>query len=123
MPRFLRSWALALAFGLASGPTLCLCQVAENGKKAIRLDRVIAGGPNDFMEVRHLVLRGTNLQIGRALATVAKERYSVRPEASVDRARTRAQRRYFERNYPILHDRLRGVAAAFGKRLDDDGWI
>ena len=36
--------------------------------------------------------------------------------------RTRSRRRYIETNYPILHDRMRGVAAAFGKRLDDDAW-
>lgn len=30
------------------------------GRNAIRQDRVIAGGSEDFMEVRHLVLTGTN---------------------------------------------------------------
>ena len=89
---------------------------------AIRQDRVIAGGPEDFMEVRHLVLTGTNEEIGRALATLAIERFGLKPEASIDRLRTRIQRRYIEMNYPSLHDRMRGVAAAFGKRLDDDGW-
>jgi hypothetical protein len=91
-------------------------------KKAIRQDRVIAGGPKDFMEVRHIVLRGTNEEIGRALANIAKERYGLKPEAGSDLLRTRAQRRYFEKNYPILHDRMRGVASAFGKRLNDDEW-
>src|SRR4051812_14570794 len=83
-------------------------------------ERVIAGGPKDFLEARHLVLRGTNEEIGRALANIARERYGAKPETSTDRLRTRAQRRYFEKNYPILHDRMRGVAAAFGKRVDDD---
>ena len=89
---------------------------------AIRQDRVVAGGPRDFIEVRHLVLTGTNEEIGRALATIAIERFGLEPSASTDRLRTRVQRRYIEMNYPILHDRMRGVAAAFGKRLDDDDW-
>ena len=89
---------------------------------AIRQDRVIAGGPEDFMEVRHLVLTGTNEEIGRALATLAIDRFGLEPAASTDRLRTRVQRRYIEMNYPILYDRMRGVAAAFGKRLDDDDW-
>src|SRR5262252_8325402 len=67
-------------------------------------DRVVAGGPKDSMEVRHLVLKGTNEEIGRALATIARERYQARPRPSQDPLRTRAQRRYIERNYPILHD-------------------
>lgn len=122
MHRFLRSGGLLLTIGFVAIPTPSPAQDRGDGTKAIRQDRVIAGGPKDFLEVRHLVLRGTNEEIGRALATIAKERYDLKPEASSDRLRTRAQRRYFEKNYPILHDRMRGVAAAFGKRLDDDGW-
>jgi hypothetical protein len=82
----------------------------------------VAGGPEDFMEVRHLVLAGTNEEIGWALATLAVERFGLEAAASSDRLRTRVQRRYIEMNYPILHDRMRGVAAALGKPLDDDGW-
>ncbi|HEX3147801.1 MAG TPA: C45 family peptidase [Gemmataceae bacterium] len=103
-------------------PAPCLAQDKGDDKKAIRQDRIIAGGPKDFLEVRHLVVSGTNEEIGRALATLAKERHGVTPEASSDRLRNRAQRRYFEKNYPILHDRMRGVAAACGKRLNDDAW-
>lgn len=99
-----------------------LADEKEAGKKAIQADRVIAGGPRDFMEVRHVVLKGTNEEIGRALAWIGKERFKLEPDASTDRLRTRAQRRYFEKNYPIHHERMRGVAAAFGKRLDDDAW-
>jgi hypothetical protein len=89
-------------------------------KEAVRQDRVVAGGPKDFMEVRHLVLQGSNEAIGRALASVARDRFGVRPVPSADPFRTRAQRRYIEKNYPILFERMRGVAAAFGRQLDDD---
>jgi len=90
--------------------------------KVVQKDQVVAGSPKDSMEVRHLVLKGTNEEIGRELATIARERYQTRPRASDDSLRTRAQRRYIERNYSILHDRMRGAAAAFGKRLEDDAW-
>src|SRR5687767_14157224 len=85
-------------------------------------ERVIAGSPSDSMEVRHLVLRGTNEEIGRALAEIAKERYGVRAGRAADPLRTRAQRRYIETAFPILADRMRGVAASFGHRPDDDAW-
>jgi hypothetical protein len=38
---------------------------------------VIAGGAEYFMAVRHLVLSGTNEEIGRALATLARGRFRV----------------------------------------------
>src|SRR6186713_1361294 len=52
--------------------------------KVVQVDRVIAGGPDKSLEVRHLVLRGSNEQIGRALAEIAKERYGVRLQAVRD---------------------------------------
>jgi Acyl-coenzyme A:6-aminopenicillanic acid acyl-transferase len=113
---------LLLTVGLAALPTLGPAQDQAAVKNAIRLDHVIAGGPKEFMEVRHLVLEGTNTEIGQALATIAMERFKFKPEASPDRFRTRVQRRFIEKNYPILHDRMRGVAAALGKKIDDDAW-
>jgi Acyl-coenzyme A:6-aminopenicillanic acid acyl-transferase len=88
----------------------------------VREDKVVAGGPKEALEVRHLVLKGTNEEIGKSLAGIAKERFNVGPDRSSDALRTRAQRRYVEKNYPILADRMRGVAAAFGKKFDDDTW-
>ena len=90
--------------------------------KVVQVDRVIAGGPDKSLEVRHLVLRGSNEQIGRALAEIAKERYGVRLQAVRDPVQARAQRKFLERNYPILLDRMRGVAAAYGKSFDDESW-
>jgi len=90
--------------------------------KAIQQDRVIAGGPKDFMEVRHLALKGSNEEIGQALATIAKERYRLRPTPSADRFRTRVERQYIKGRYPILFERMRGVATAFGRQLEDDAW-
>jgi penicillin V acylase-like amidase (Ntn superfamily) len=98
----------------------CLSPAASNG--VVQEDRVIAGGPGDSLEVRHLVLRGTNEQIGRALAEIAKERYGVRLEPATDPVHARAVRKFLERNDAILLNRMRGVAAAFGKSIEDDGW-
>jgi hypothetical protein len=98
------------------------CASAASSSDVVQEDRVIAGSPKDSVEVRHLVLRGTNEQIGRALAEIGKERYGVRLEPARDPVQVRAERKYLERNYPILLDRMRGVAAAFGKSVDDDAW-
>jgi len=110
----------------ALGPVLLFCAaiglLLAAPDNVVQQDRVIAGGPNDSLEVRHIVLRGTNEQIGRALAGIAKERYGVRAEPARDPIQVRAQRTFLERNYPILLDRMRGVAAAYGKSIEDDSW-
>src|SRR5262245_4256121 len=96
--------------------------IPQGAGNVVQQDRVIAGGPGDSLEVRHLVLAGTNEQIGRALAEIARERYGARLQASRDPLQARAQRTFLERNDPILLERMRGVAAAFGRSIDDDAW-
>jgi len=107
---------------MLSRTVLILFLLATNVFGLTRQERVIAGSPADSLEVRHLVLTGTNEEIGRALAEIARDRYEAKPEPSRDPLRTRALRRYIEKNDPILYERMRGVAAAFGGRIDDDAW-
>jgi hypothetical protein len=105
--------------GLASGGPARLH--ADPGE-AIKSDAVIAGSPKDFLEAHHVVLKGSNEAIGRSLAQIARDRYHVKPLASDDPLRTRTQRRYIQKNAPLHYERMRGVAAAFGKQVDDDRW-
>lgn len=84
-------------------------------------EKVVAGGPSDFLEVRHIVLRGTNFEIGKKLAEITKARHGVGAERSADKLKTRAQRLYFERNHPLHFERMRGAAAALGVDVHDDG--
>jgi hypothetical protein len=121
MRLFTRGALLILVAGLAMAGRV-RAEDPSAAKGALRQDRVVAGSATDFMEVRHVVLRGSNEAIGRALAALARERYGVQPARSSDPFRTRVQRRYFQKNYPIHFDRMRGVAAAFGQRLDDDAF-
>ena len=111
---------LPLALVLLIALSFSISAAAPN--KVVQEDRVIAGGPDKSLEVRHLVLRGTNEQIGKALAEIAIERYGARLEPANDPQQVRAMRKFVERNYPILFERMRGVAAAYGKSLDDDRW-
>jgi hypothetical protein len=91
-----------------------------DSSSAIVSDTVIAGSPSDFQEVHHLVLKGSNEEIGRALTEIARSRFYTKPEPSQDPLRTRVQRQYLEKNCPILFERVKGVAASFDKNLGDD---
>jgi hypothetical protein len=107
--------ALAMLFaGVLAATSAC-------GHLTVR-ERVVAGTPDDFMVVRHLVLEGSNFEIGEHLAKIARERFGVTPSVRGDPVRNRAQREYFARNYPIFHERMRGVAAAFGESFEDDSF-
>jgi predicted choloylglycine hydrolase len=117
IPRYGRCWLLLFLLLVAGTPA----PAGERGEKgALVEDRVAAGGKGDFLEAHHLVLQGSNQQIGLALARLARDRHGVEPMPSSDPLRTRVQRHYFEKNYPILIERMQGVAECYGKSLSDD---
>lgn len=111
---------LALAVA-GAGFTACARSDAKTGAPTQALDYpVVAGGPNRFCEVRHVVLRGSNREIGAALAKLARERHGVdRIDASVPE-NTRAQREWFEAHYGSYAERMRGVAETQGILWGDD---
>ena len=82
-------------------------------------ERVVAGSETDFMEVRHLILRSSNYEIGKKLAEIAKVRHGVGPIRYRIQRRTQVQLRYFKKYYPVHVERMRGAAAAFGISLED----
>jgi predicted choloylglycine hydrolase len=84
-------------------------------------ETVIAGGPEKFVEVRHVVLKGSNFEIGKKIAELAK-RDGVRIAPSKDTILNRAKREYMARNYPILFERMKGIADSFGLDIADDSY-
>lgn len=72
------------------------------------------------MEVVHVVLRGTNRQIGAGLAALARDRHGVVPTRGGDPVITGARRRWYEREWPAHAERMRGVADVHGLDVEDD---
>ena len=73
---------------------------------------IAGGGPDDYLEARHAVLRGTNREIGRAIGEIARTEFDSLPLRAIDPIRARATRRYFREHYPIHEQRLLGAADA-----------
>jgi hypothetical protein len=95
---------------------------AEESTAAVSLEfqeTVIAGGPDDFMEVKHLVLHGSNFEIGKKLGQIGWAQLRTGPVSYPNRRRTRAQLSYFRKYYPGHVERMRGVAAAFNTSLEN----
>lgn len=84
-------------------------------------EQILFDGSDDFVTVHHLTIHGSNFEIGHKLAELDIERFGT----SIDRFTanpvfTKARRVYFQRNYPIHWERVRGGAAAFGVDPDDN---
>ncbi|MEM7305302.1 MAG: C45 family peptidase [Planctomycetota bacterium] len=110
---------MKLPLSLFAPLALWLAPFADAQEGALRSDRVVAGGPDAFLEARHLVLRGTQEEIGAALAELARDELGTRPWPSRDTRVTRVQRRYIERVWPTHHARMRGAARAFDSSLEE----
>ncbi len=84
---------------------------------------IAGGGADDFLSVRHVVLRGPWSEIGRSLAALASE-HGWKPRLADNPVPVRAQRAWLVNNYPAHVARMRGVAAFAGMRLDEDrAWL
>lgn len=83
-------------------------------------DTIVCGGPSDFMEVRHLTLRGSCRDAGRALATIAHDRLGVTKVPWTDPDATRRQREWLRTHWRAQYERMLGVADAFGLDPEDD---
>jgi hypothetical protein len=78
-------------------------------------ERPIVGDSRDTIQVRHLVLKGSNYEIGRKIGELAHDRHHVQKAPAADPLVVRCQRRYLQTHYPIYYERMRGIAEAFGR--------
>ena len=76
-------------------------------------------GKGSYQSVRHIVIRGTNEEIGKALGDIAQKNYGVTTLAQYpDEVYAKAADLYLAQNSPILRDRAKGVAASYGKAYE-----
>jgi predicted choloylglycine hydrolase len=76
---------------------------------------------DSFMTVHHLTIHGTNYEIGQKLAELTIERYGQSPNRyTTNPVYAKARRKYFQHNYPIHWERIRGVAEAYDLDPMDD---
>jgi predicted choloylglycine hydrolase len=85
-------------------------------------ETVVAGGPKDFFEVRHVVIKGTNFQIGKKITEIVRKNNIVDVSSKFDKLRNRAQRTYMEQNYLVHYERMKGSVAALGLDIQDNSY-
>ncbi len=90
----------------------------EPSQKGLKFsERVVAGGPDDFMTVRHLQLRGSQQAIGRKLAETAQSRHGVEL-VRFDPPIAERRLEFYRSVYPMHYERALGVKDHFDTTLD-----
>ncbi|GIH89805.1 C45 family autoproteolytic acyltransferase/hydrolase [Planobispora siamensis] len=77
------------------------------------MENIVAGGPDAFMAVRYLTVRGSQREIGRALAEEARAVSRWRP-APADPVAHAGRMAWFDKHWPQHHERILGIAEVFG---------
>jgi len=88
--------------------------VTAHGQVTTWSDQVVAGTPNDLMIVRHLVIRGDNVSIGKKLAELARSRHHSELLALPDPKVVPIQAKWLRTNYPERYARAQGVRSVYG---------
>lgn len=85
-------------------------------KQVVEVNKtIVAKEPDTYMQVRHIVLRGTNQEIGKAIGEIAQEWLQIQPIVRKDDVFTKANNVYLKHNYSLLVERMKGVAQAYHK--------
>ena len=76
-------------------------------------EHVVTGSELDFMMVKHYKIKGTNFEIGKKIAEIAKQMH-LSLDTHSDSVINKLQTKYFSINYPIHYERMKGIADGFG---------
>jgi len=81
-------------------------------------ETVVAGSPEQFMEARHVVLKGSNYDIDKKIAEIAQKN-NIQINPTGDQFKNKAQREYMKKNYPIYYECMKGVADAYSIDIEN----
>lgn len=90
-------------------------------QRVILTDRIVLPAQEgNFSEARYVKLRGTNEEIGRILADIARTDLQVRLSRYSSPVFGKSRKTYIKKMYPILFARMKGVAASYGLDFEDN---
>jgi hypothetical protein len=74
----------------------------------------------NYAKPHHIIVSGSDEEIGYELASLAKEKYDCTLEKYDDPIYGEARREFFKRNWPEMNERSKGIRRAFGLAEDDN---
>lgn len=109
-----------IAFLIIVGGIMGINYYRSEKNVIIKNESLLQKNNNTYMDVRHIVLKGNNKNIGKALADIARENYQSKlmtfpkPEDKIQRDE------YIKKNAPMLFERMKGVAQSFNLPTEND---
>ncbi len=86
----------------------------------VKNEVILEQGKDSYQSVRHIVIRGTNEEIGQALGDIARKDYGITQlQQYPDAVYAKAMDQYMQDNFPVLRERAVGVAAAYNENYGD----
>lgn len=82
-------------------------------------EKLIVNNENSSIEVKHLILKGSNYEIGKKLAEIGKERHNVKKYNS-NKSINQCENLYISKNYPIYFQKMKGAAEAYDMDIHDN---
>lgn len=121
------TWPVLFTCTIALVGTSCVfsgvisCAPSEMSNTSIKFNETIVldKQSDTFPLVRQIQIQGTQREIGRKLAEIAQNRYSVKLAKNPSADYGEARYAYLQKNYPALLERARGVLDAYGLKADD----
>ncbi len=74
----------------------------------------------NYAKPNHIIIAGSDEEIGYELASLAKEKYDCKLEKYDDPIYGEARREFFKRNWPEMNERAKGIRRAYGLSEDDN---
>jgi hypothetical protein len=85
----------------------------------LKNEPIYAFKDDDYMKPRHIIVAGTNEEIGFDLATLAKQEYGCKLGTYDEPIYAKARKAYLAKNWPHMLERSKGVLRAYGLPEDD----
>jgi hypothetical protein len=86
----------------------------------VKDEMILEQGKDSYQSVRHIVIQGTNEEIGKALGDIAQKDYGItRLTQYPDALYAKAADDYMKANSPVLRERAKGVAASYNEKYED----
>lgn len=102
---------------LACCTLLCLisaCGGSDDSSTVVTNEVVLPKSAGSYQEVRHIVLRGTNQEIGTAVARLSNDYYQAQPLPFASQQYKNSRDSYIRQHFPTLAERQKGVASHYG---------
>ncbi|MEI7751371.1 MAG: C45 family peptidase [Candidatus Omnitrophota bacterium] len=86
---------------------------------SVKDEVLLTQGKDSYQSVRHIVITGTNEEIGKALGDIAQKEYGIKKLPQYpDAVYAQAMDTYMEAHSPILKERSKGVAESYNEKYE-----